>query len=306
MILDLDTGIDDTVALTYAALNPEIELLGVTGTYGNVDMLVGVQNSLDVLGLLGRDDVPVFAGKAHALQRSAFTRHGVSARIHGENGVGQVTLPRSKRKKEPISAIDFLASSMQRYQQDLTIVTTGPMTNLAAALMQDPSLMRWKGKIVLMGGALTVRGNVSHYAEANISQDPESAKLVLESQLDVTMVGLDVTMRSRLSLQDVQLWRQKESLGGALLADMLEYYIHNTLGSEETYIHDPSAVICAMKPEFFSILPLYLTVETQGEDRGRTVVDHTRIRERAPTTKACVDVDAQKLENHLRSVFEKL
>jgi len=306
MILDLDTGVDDTLALAYAALSPEIELLGVTGTYGNVAMHIGVQNSLDILALLGRDDVPVFAGEEYCMKRSAFIRHEVSARIHGENGIGQVSIPQSTRKKESESAVDFLSYSMKRHQEGLTIVTTGPMTNLATALLRDPSLRQWKGKVVFMGGALTVRGNVSHFAEANISQDPEAAKLVLESKMDVTMVGLDVTMRSRISMKEVDTWRGEKSIRGSIFGDMLEYYIKNTLGGNETYIHDPSAVVCAMHPEFFTILPLYLTVETEGLDRGRTLVDHTKIREREPSTKVCVDVEAEKVENSIRVVLERL
>jgi purine nucleosidase len=306
MILDLDTGVDDTLALAFAALSPEIELLGVTGTYGNIDMPSGVQNSLDMLALLERDDVPVFAGEEHAMRQSAFIRHEVSARIHGENGVGQVRIPRSTREKESESAIDFLSRTMKNYQEELTIVTTGPMTNLATVLIRNPSLRQWRGKVVFMGGALTVRGNVSHFAEANISQDPEAAKLVLESMLDITMVGLDVTMRSRISMKEVAVWRQKKSIRGNIFGDMLEYYIKNTLDIDETYIHDPSAVICAIHPEFFTILPLYLTIETDGQDRGRTLVDHIKIRERDPSTKVCVDVEAEKVENLIRAVLEKL
>lgn len=304
IILDLDTGIDDSLALAYAALSPEINLLGVTGTYGNVEMATGVQNSLNVLAAVGRTDVPVFAGEAHALTQATFERHAVSSRIHGENGVGQVQFPVSKRKKQEETAVTFLSKAMHTYQQELTIVTTGPLTNVATVLMQDPSLRKWKGKLVLMGGALMVRGNVSHFAEANISQDPEAAKLILESNLDVTMVGLDVTMRSRLKFSQAIAWKQKESPRAKLFGDMLEYYIQNTLGTDETYIHDPSAVICALHPEFFTILPFFLTVKTEGEDRGRTLVDHTRLREKNSTTKVCVDVEATKVEENLGQLLE--
>ncbi len=192
---------------------------------------------------------------------------------------------------------------MHTYKQELTIVTTGPLTNMATALMQDPFLKEWKSKLVLMGGALSVRGNVNHFAEANIAQDPEAAKLVLESNLDVTMVGLDVTMRSRLKRSQAIAWKQKESPRAKFFGAMLQYYIKNTLGTDETYIHDPSAVICALHPEFFTILPFYLTVETEGEDRGRTLVDHTRLREKNPTTKVCIDVDAAKVEENLGQVL---
>jgi purine nucleosidase len=303
IILDLDTGIDDSIALAVAALSSEVELLGVTGTFGNVDTMTGVRNALDVLSLLDRTDVPVLAGQTYPLAREEFCRHVESARIHGENGVGQVTLPRSTREMEKEPAVDFLIRMMNEYRDGLTIVTTGPLTNLATALLQDPLLRVWRGQVVMMGGALTVRGNVTHFAEANITQDPEAAKIVLESGLSVTMVPLDVTMRSRLRSSDAERWRSAGSDVGRLFGEMLDYYIANTLGTDETYIHDPSAVVCALHPEYFTILPLHLTVETEGVDRGRIVVDHRRLRDRNPATKVCLDVDAGLVERSLANIW---
>lgn len=303
MILDLDTGIDDSIALAYAVLHPDVEVIGVTGTYGNVETSVGVQNALDILALLGRTDIPVYEGMEHALLKSSFVRHDVSARIHGMNGVGQVELPHSVRQPERQPAIDFLADQMMTHQ-DMTIVTTGPLTNLATVLLQHGELRHWRGRIVTMGGALTVRGNVSHFAEANIAQDPEAAKLVFESGLDVTMVGLDVTMRCRLTQNDVQAWRNLGTERGMLMSRMLNYYIDNTLGTDETYIHDPSATVCAIHPEFFTLLPVYLTVETDaGPDRGRVVVDSTRLRDHDPAARVCVDVQATLVESELQRVL---
>ncbi len=191
---------------------------------------------------------------------------------------------------------------MHELNDALTIITTGPLTNLATVLIEDPSLRSWKGSIVVMGGALTVRGNINHFSEANISQDPEAAKIVFETGLDVTMVGLGVTMRSRLHLRDAARWRSGSGTVGAFFADMLEYYIAHTLGTDETYVHDPSAVICALHPEYFTIVPLCLTVETEGIDRGRTIVDHRRLTERNPFTKVCVDVNAHLVDSYLGTI----
>lgn len=301
-LLDLDVGVDDSIALALAAIDTSVNLVGVTATFGNVTTDVGARNALDVLMLVGRTDVPVYEGAYHALNQQRFHPHNVSARIHGKNGVGQVTFPRSSREVEKESAIDFIIRSMHSYGDDLIIITTGPSTNLATVLQREPELRSWKGKVVLMGGALTVRGNVNHFAEANISQDPEAAKIVFESGLDVTMVGLDVTMRSRLKQCDADLWRSGGKEFGILFADMLEYYIANTLGSDETYVHDPSAVVCALHPEYFTIVPLPLTVETEGVDRGRTIVDHRRLREQNPATKACINVDAKRVEMSLEKI----
>ena len=306
MILDLDTGIDDSLALAYAIACPSIELLGVTGTYGNVTTLRGVQNSLDILHLFKEDAVPVFRGEDHAMGKEVFSRHEVSARIHGENGVGQVALPPATRKSESTAAIDFIIESCKKWGKELTLVTTGPLTNLATALDKEPGIEHMIGKVVVMGGALTVRGNVSHFAEANISQDPVAARNVFETSMDITLVGLDVTQRSRLHKKDTQSWRDLHTQSGRLLADMADYYIDNTLGTDETFIHDPSAVICAVHPEFFQAFPCFLTVETEGIDRGRVIVDSKKLRDLNPTTKACINVATDSVERELCTTLHGL
>ena len=172
LILDLDTGIDDAMALAYAVGSPDLELIGVTGTYGNVYTEVGVQNVLNLLEMMGKPEIPVFLGEKKALTQDVFVRHEVSARIHGENGVGQVELPVAAEHASKMDAVDFIIESVKKYGKELVIVATGPQTNLAAALNKAPEIKEMMGKIVIMGGALTVPGNVSPYAEANISKDP--------------------------------------------------------------------------------------------------------------------------------------
>ncbi len=304
--MDLDTGIDDSIALAYAAMHPDVDLLAVTGTFGNIETPIGVRNALDVLALVGRSDIPVYEGRSCALGQDTFCRHDVSADIHGQNGVGNLELPASPREAEKEYAVDYLIRKMQEIQEDLVIVTTGPLSNLAEALVQEPSLQHWPGRVVSMGGAVTARGNVSHFAEANISQDPEAAKLVLESSIAVTLVPLDVTMRSRMTSSDVDIWRASGSPRGKVLSDMLQYYIKHTLGTDETYVHDPSAVICALHPEYFTMLPSFLTVELEGADRGRIIVDHARLREPNPPTRACIQVDAGNVERELRQCLSRL
>jgi purine nucleosidase len=315
MILDLDTGIDDSIALFLAATSSEVNLLGVVGTYGNVTTDVGARNSLSILALAGREDVPVFEGQYHSLTSNYFYPNPISQRIHGKNGTGNIGLPEARRSVEKGDGVDWLAGMMRQYDGELVYVATGPLTNLATALKREPALKDFKGRVVSMGGALTVLGNVSHYAEANISQDPEAAKLCYESGLDITLVGLDVTMRSRLTKSDALAWAQAgtqeavqtgtqtahKAQAGTLLSQMLLYYIENTRAlPDSVYVHDPSAVICALHPDFFTILPLPLTVETEGEDRGRTVVSTARITQKNCPTKACLDVNSTKVEEYIR------
>ena len=191
-------------------------------------------------------------------------------------------------------------------REDITIVTTGPMTNLASVLIDEPSLSKWKGKIVFMGGALTVRGNVNHFAEANIYKDPESAKTVLESGLDITMIGLDVTEKTRLYRKDAEKWKEKGSELGLTLGSLLDYYLDNTLGKDETYVHDPSAVISVIHPEYFTFLPFPLTVETEGIDRGRVIIDDKRLLSRKGEIKVALDVNRRLLEGFLADIEKYL
>lgn len=308
MILDLDTGIDDGMALAYAVGHPEVELIGVTGTYGNVYTEVGVQNVLNILNMLGNKEIPVYAGEDHAIEKESFDRLEVSARIHGQNGVGEVQMVKAQNEVEKISGVDYLIQSIRKYQKDLVIVMTGPLTNIAAAMKKAPDIIGLMGSVVIMGGALTVPGNVNPFAEANIFQDPDAARMLFESKADVTMVGLDVTQRSQLTFEDTKKWRALKSSSGVAYADMVEYYIRQHEHSEGTacFLHDPSAVICAVHPEYFTMHPMYMTVVTKGEAAGRTIGDPEKMRGRKPNVKVCIGVESERLERHLNEVFMDL
>lgn len=306
MILDLDTGIDDSIALFLAAVHPSLNLLGVLTSYGNVTTGEAVRNSLDVLFLAGRPDVPVFHGKEKPLAETApYVPSAVSRRIHGQNGVGGVTLPHSPRRAEKRDGTEWLIEMMKR-GRDLVYTATGPLTNLASALLLDPSIASSGVRVVSMGGALTVKGNVTAVAEANIHKDPEAAKIVYESGLDVTAVPLDVTERSRLTESDAEKWISSRTGEGELLGRMLLYYIENTTGGCDTYVHDPSAVIAALHPGYFTSLSTPLTVGTEGEDRGRLYVPVERILERRNRTRALVDVDRTSVERELGRILAYL
>lgn len=212
LILDLDTGIDDALAIAYALGSPELELIGVTCTYGNVTTGLAVRNSLAVLALLGRTDIPVFAGPAHASCADSFEPSPLVRRIHGDNGLGGVRLPDSPRPAEEGRAVDFIVESARRHGADLVYVPTGSSTNIAAAFEADPSLAD-RLRVVMMGGALTTRGNTTLWSEANISQDPEASDALLRRGR-VTMVGLDVTHQTLLTKAETARWRQLGTAAG--------------------------------------------------------------------------------------------
>lgn len=206
VLLDLDTGIDDSMAICEALANPAFDLVGVTGVFGNVSVGQGVRNALAVLHLLGHDDVPVWAGARHPLVWDGdgdFLPPRNIMDIHGDNGVGNVELPDSPRAAEEEGAVDAIVRLCHEYGDDLDVVATGPLTNLALALERDPEALGLAGSVTVMGGAVATEGNVSPCAEANVFNDPEAASAVLTSGIPVTLVGLDVTMRVVLTKEMV-------------------------------------------------------------------------------------------------------
>lgn len=207
LILDLDTGVDDALAISYALGSPEVELIGITGTYGNVLMEQGVRNALAITELLGHPEVPVYKGLPHASTKDSFEVLPISAFIHGENGIGDAVIPDPQRDAETEPAVDFIIDAVKTYGDDLVYVPTGPQTNIAAAFRKAPEIAEQLGKIVLMGGALTVPGNVNAWTEANISQDPDAADYVFRHTKDATMIGLDVTLQTLLTYKETQRWR---------------------------------------------------------------------------------------------------
>ena len=294
LILDLDTGIDDALALAYALASPEAELIGVTCTYGNVLVEDSVRNTLAILELFGRTDVPVFAGPGHASAQSSFEVQEISAFIHGKNGIGEVEIPDAQREAEQLSAVDFLVESVERYGEELVIVPTGPSTTIAAAL-DASNVFRENANIVMMGGALTVPGNVNGWSEANVYQDPEAADKVFRQLRNVTMIGLDVTLQTLLTTKETAEWSKLGTVGGNFLADITNYYI-NAYKTTSPHLggcglHDPLAVAVAINPGLVDTLGINMKVDTQEPTRGRTIGDETRLNDPDKHAAVAVRVD---------------
>lgn len=301
LILDLDTGIDDALAIAYALGSSEVELIGITGTYGNVRLDDGVRNSLAITDLFGHPEVKVYRGVPHPSAAASFAVSDISRLIHGGNGIGDVDIPDSSREPESESAVDFIIDAVKTYGKDLIYVPTGPMTNIDAAIAKAPEIIHEIGAIVLMGGALTVCGNVSPWSEANIDQDPDAANRLFRSGAPATMVGLDVTLKTLLTYRQTQRWRDLRTKAGAFLADMTDYYIRAYETTSPHLggcgLHDPLAVGVAIDPTLVSTLAINMQVDVEGATRGRTIGDNTRLNDPVKTMKVAVDVDAGRFLN---------
>lgn len=308
LVLDLDTGVDDSLALTLALASPEVELVGVTAVFGNVARDTSARNSLAILHMLGRDDVPVYRGRDRARTADAAyaATHEVEV-IHGANGIGNVEIPDAPREPEDQTAEEFIAQAIERWGKELVIVPTGPLTTIAAVLEADPSLAEKVGGITLMGGALAVGGNVSPCAEANIANDPEAAAVVFSSGAPITMIGLDVTLRTLLPLEATARWRAMGAAGRAL-ADITDYYIHHepaALDRGGCVQHDPLAVAAAIDPTLVRTFSIPVKVDCAGELRGRTIGDKENLLT-GPCVKVALGVDAERFERMFEERVEKL
>lgn len=308
MILDLDTGVDDALAIAYALADPEVDLIGIVSSYGNNLLDVCAENSLKLLELLGHTDIPVFKGLPHSCTTDHFDVMQVSKDIHGDNGIGDVELPAPSRALEEQSGVDFYIEAAHKYGKDLIIIPTGPMTNLAAALKKDPEIADLIGNVTFMGGALTVEGNVTPVAEANINQDPKAADEVMKSNLPLTMVGLDVTLRTLLTKNETKQWRELGTASGKAFADITDFYIdayyNLDIDKRGCALHDPLAVGVGIDPSFVSTISLFMKVVYQeGPYYGRTIGDNAKLNNPNPNVKVAVNVDK---ERYLKAFMDRL
>lgn len=308
MILDLDTGIDDALALAYAVGDPNVDLIGIISSYGNTLMTTAAQNSLNLLHLLGADDVPVFLGESHSSTTNHFDVMPISQLIHGENGIGDVTLETSPRSVEQQSGVDFLIESAHKYNDDLIFIPTGPLTNLASAIKKDSAVATFIGNTTLMGGALTVPGNVTPFTEANIHQDPEDADFVFTRQKNLTMVGLDVTLRTLLTKKETTAWRALDTTAANKFAELMDFYIdayaNLNIDKKGAALHDPLAVAVGIDHTYVSTLPLsmHVTYDKESGDYGRTIGNKDKLLE--PTTsKVAVLVDTNRFVSDFQAMM---
>ena len=300
IILDLDTGIDDTLALSYVLGSPDAELIGITGTYGNVVLDRGVDNDLRLLAMYGREDIPVFRGIDHPSTADSFSVPPDSEIFHGANGTGNIEIPaQTDRQASQQSSVDFIIDSVRRYPKgELVVVPTGALTTIATALEKAPDIVD-RISIVMMGGTLTQPGNVGPFAEANINQDPEAANRVFATTADITMVGLDVTTQALMSREDTEALRATGTSAGRFLADMTDYYIGISEKESGVYLggcnlHDPLAAAVAIDPSLVTTFATNLMVETEGPQRARTIGDPSRLLDTVKNTKVALSVDAER------------
>ncbi|GHD23977.1 nucleoside hydrolase [Nocardiopsis kunsanensis] len=274
VFVDCDPGIDDAVALAYLAARPEVEIAGIGAVFGNNAVEVTADNALRLLELYGRPDVPVAVGASRPLvQEPRLAPH-----VHGANGLGDVELPEPARKPVAESAPELLVRLARENPGGLDVLAVGPLTNLAVALGLEPKLPSLVRKLVVMGGAVSVPGNVGPHAEANIVNDPESAETVLGAGFDLDLIALDVTMETVASPEWLAELAGTPGEKARLTSAFLDFYAgfySKLFGVRQCAMHDPLAAAVLVDPHLVTgAFEAPLRVETTGTlTRGMTVAD---------------------------------
>ncbi len=269
--MDCDTGVDDALALLLAGRLPDWWLVGVSTVAGNVQLCHTFENTRRVLALMGLSDVPVYKGAKAPLLREYVD----GAHIHGENGMGGIELPASAAPVETLPAWDALYAAAVAADGELTLVPTGPLTNVAIALAKYPDLAARLKRIVLMGGSSTF-GNRTPAAEYNIYADPEAAELVLKSGVQTVLCGLDVTTKAYLTDEELDALAACGSKEARFFRDACVFgkRFAARFGFAGMLLHDPCPVLYLQYPKLFRGKACGVRVETRSAlCRGKTVTD---------------------------------
>ena len=305
LLLDVDTGIDDALALLYACAAPEAYLLGVSTVVGNVSLAAATRNTRAVLTLAGRGDIPVWPGAAMPLATAA----GDARHVHGDSGLGHAVLPESPEPAHTKNAVDAIVSTAHAHEGRLVLVATGPLTNIALAVMREPELPRLVRRFVIMGGAFGEPGNVTPCAEFNIWHDPEAARIVFRAfggvgGTPVVAVGLDVTRKTTFDANDIAAFAARAAgkpRGQALtrfIEDASGFYferMEKQHGRRILIMHDPLAVEAALDPTLVETRRAAVDVETAGRlTTGTTVADWRGQWGRLANSEVAVAVDAER------------
>jgi len=263
VIIDTDPGVDDALALLLAMRSPELKIEGITPVAGNVPLDLTLPNALRMVEVAGRTDIPVAAGAKSPLARRLVT----AAYAHGENGLGGAVFPEPKIKPIAQPAAEFIRGIVRKYPGEVTLIPIGPLTNIATALNLDSELAAMVRGIVLMGGSLS-GGNITPAAEFNIYVDPEAARIVFQSGIPITMVGLDATRKTSLTEEHVRTLEAAQNPVSQAAAKIGRNAINHN--REQGFLvgpnmHDSLAVAAFLDPSILKFKDYYVDVETAGE-----------------------------------------
>ena len=293
IIMDIDVGIDDAIAMCLALGNEKFEVLGFTTTFGNRKVDVTTENTLKILELVGRTDVPVAKGAPRPMVKE-YNPPEFSI-VHGYDGLGDMADPLPKPSIKPIekSAVEFMADTLRESEEPITIVPVGPMTNIATLIMTHPELLCKIKEVVIMGGS-TLKGNASPVAEANIIQDPEAAYILFKSGLKIKMAGLDATWDGYIAFDELEEFGKANWLSEKIYSMCGIYAEHyrERMKNPGLAMHDSLTLAWLVNPDLVKAEDYYVTVDINGRyTYGMTVTDVDNVMKYTPNATVAMGVD---------------
>lgn len=307
IIIDTDPGQDDAIAILAALASPELDVLGVTAVAGNVPLELTTRNSLILVELAGRPDVPVFAGCDRPLRRELVT----AEHVHGKTGIDGADLPDPVTALQPQHAVDWMVETLLAAgEREITICPVGPMTNVATVLETAPEAAKNIREIVCMGGGFFEGGNTTPTAEFNVFVDPEAAQTVLHCGAPVTMLPLDATHKALMTDAWINQVRALGTRTGATAAGMLDFYERFDVDKYGTFggpLHDPNVIAYLLRPDLYRGRHCNVEVETESPlTRGMTVVDWWDVTDRPPNCQFITEVDSDGFYELLLNLLARL
>lgn len=305
IIIDCDPGHDDMIAIMVALATKDVEVLGITTVAGNQTGEKTFLNARRVLTMIGRQDIPLAKGAMIPLVRPLMTAEF----IHGNSGLEGAELPEPTGPILTISARDFIVETLQKSTERVTLVPTGPLTNIATVIRSAPEVLDKIERIVLIGGGIR-DSNVTPGAEFNILVDPEAARIVFESGVPLTQVGLDVTNKTLLTYDDIDTITKMNGPISSYVGPLLHFFADmnkKNFGINGAPVHDALAVATAIWPDVVKTEFLNVSIETRGEfTLGQTVTDVYRVTGRKPNTKVAIEVDVNRMRNIMMDTIRSL
>ncbi len=306
IIIDCDPGADDAIALFLAlSAHDALDVLGITTVAGNVPLALTQKNARCLCELVGRPDLPVYAGCSRPLLRPLITAEDV----HGKTGLDGIHLSEPQMLLQPQHAVDFLIDTLLRSPTKITLATLGPLTNLAVAIVKQPEICQQIQEVVMMGGAVT-QGNITPSAEFNVYVDPHAAQVVMSSGIPLTLLSLDVTHQAIATPERLSAIRDIHSPVSAAVIGLLDHYGAYEMqryGSAGPPLHDPCVIAYLLQPDLFTSRRAYVAIETTSElTMGRTVVDLWGVTAQAPNATVVESIHADRFYQLLTDSIAKL
>jgi len=293
IIIDGDPGQDDAVAILLALASPEdLDILAITAVAGNVPLDLTVTNTLALVELAGRPEVPVYRGSVRPMVKTLVT----AEYVHGPTGLDGANLPPPKLKAQPGHAVDKIIEILMASDDLVTVCTLGPLTNFGLALVREPEIVDKIDRLVMMGGGFFEGGNTTPAAEFNIYVDPHAAHVVFTSGISIVMMPLDVTHQALTTPDRLERFSGLGNAAGDSVAGMLDFYDRwdmEKYGLPGGPLHDPTVIAFLLKPELFAGKEVAVEIETApGPTQGMTIVDWWGVTDDEPNAMVMNEIDA--------------